>query len=106
MAYHTSIVFDRRKGLVHIDERRIGWHSRCTLLLTEIIAVENVEWYSMWSSTWRVELKLRDGSPNAPLLKMFTWREEQLYDVAIAIGKFLNVPAGKRLDWRKDWGKK
>lgn len=106
MAYRTLIVFDLRKGVVHLDERRIGWHSRRTLLLAEIVMVENVESYTMWSSTWRVELKLRDGSPNVPLLKMFTWREEMHDDVAGTIGKFLDVPAVKREDWRKDWGKK
>lgn len=106
MAYRTSIVFDRRTGVVNIDERRIGWHSRHTLSLAEIVTVENVESYTMWSSTWRVELKLRDGSPNVPLLKMFTWREEWHDEVASTIGEFLDIPAVKREDWCKDWGKK
>ena len=101
MAYRTFIVFDRRTGVVHIDERRIGWHSRRIVLLAEIVTVETVELYTMWSSTWRVELKLHDGSPNVPLQKMFTWREEWHDDVASTIGKFLDVPAVKREDWGK-----
>ena len=106
MTYRTLIVFDGRKGVVHIDEHRIGWHSQCTMLLTEIDAVEVVGCYTMWSSTWRVELKLRDGCQNVPLLRMFTWQEEQHDAIAATIGKFLEVPSLKRADWRADWGKK
>lgn len=95
-AYRALILFDRGEGVVHIEERRVGWHPRRSVPLAEIVAVENVEWYSLWSATWRVELKLRGGDQKVPLLQMFTWREEQHAAVAATIGKFLGVPVVKR----------
>lgn len=106
MSYQTLVVFDRRAGMVHIDEHRLGWHARRSLPLAAIAAVENVEWYSMWCSTWRLELKLRSGEPNVPLLLMFTWHEDQNDTVAVAIAKFLRTQALKRADWRTRWGEK
>lgn len=96
MGYRARVVFDRGEGVVRIEERRVGWHPRRSLPLAEIVAVENVEWYTQWSSTWRVELKLRGALPNVPLLQMFTWREERHAAVAAAIGAFLDVPVAKR----------
>lgn len=95
-AYRLLVVFDRGEGVVHIDERRVGWHRRRSTPLAEITAVELVEWRAVSDpSTWRIEMKARSG-PNVPLRWEFTSRDEQYRPIAALIGTFLDVPVVER----------
>lgn len=95
-AYRLRVIFDRREGFVHIEERRVGWHRCRSMPLAEVAAVDLVERQAVSdSTTWRVELKMCSG-PNVPLLWEFTSRDEQYRPVAAAIGQFLEVPVVER----------
>lgn len=94
--YRMFVVFDRGEGLVHIAERRLGWHRACSKPLAEITAVDLVEWREASEpTTWRIELVMRSG-PNVPLLLEFTSRDAQYRPIVAVIGKFLNVPVRER----------
>lgn len=95
-AYRLLVVFDRGKGFMHIEERRVGWHRCRSIPLKEITAVDLVEWRDIMDpTTWRIEMKMRSG-PNVPLLWEFTSRDEQYRPIAAVIGKFLDVPVVER----------
>jgi hypothetical protein len=95
MSYRTVVIFDRMRGVVTLEERRVGWHPIRTVRIEDVVAIERLEWMRQWSPAWRVELKLREGD-NVPLLRMYTAGEDQQAAVAAAAGRFLGVPVIKR----------
>ena len=91
MSYRGVVIVDRTKGVVTLEERRVGWHPTRTVRIEDVVAIEHLEWMRQWSPAWRVELKLREGD-NVPLLRMYTAGEDQHATVAAAAGRFLGVP--------------
>jgi hypothetical protein len=91
MSYRAVAIFDRTKGIVTLEERRVGWRPTRTVRIEDVVAIEHLEWMRQWSPAWRVELKLREGA-NVPLLRMYTAGEGRHAAVAAAAGRFLGVP--------------